>query len=162
VTPATLRLIDLAAGADSLFGAAMREGRADDARRTLQTVTGSDGLQWTVKRLTLPAAMRPHPPVELLQLSHPANELAAALPLGYLLVPFMLPFLPLVLLLRAWRVLPWSIEARTYPWGKRFPPTVFLYEVRGRDGAELAVRELMTALERGDGAPVLTAAERVR
>ena len=73
----------------------------------------------------------------------------------------MLPFLPLVLLLRALRLLPWTIEARTYPWGKRFPPVVHAYEVRGREEADRAVRDLADGLARGDGAPVVPGAERV-
>lgn len=37
------------------------------------------------------------------------------LPVAFLLVPVALP-LPFALLLRRRRILPWTIEARTYPW----------------------------------------------
>ena len=46
------------------------------------------------------------------------------LPLGVLLAGLALPLVPLVLLLRSLRVLPWTVEARTYPWGRRHPPIV--------------------------------------
>jgi hypothetical protein len=164
VTSARLRLvdIDITAGATPLFGAAMREGRSDAARRTRLKVTGPDGLEWTVRRLVLPFAMRPHLGSEMMDLSPPEHEVAAALPLGFVVVPILLPFLPVVLLFRVLRLLPWTIEARTYPWGRRFPPIVFAYEVRGRDETELCLKELAAALERGDGAPIVRGAERVR
>jgi hypothetical protein len=56
-------------------------------------------------------------------------------------------------------VLPWTVEARTRPWGKRYPPIVFSYEIRGHAEALRAVRQLEDALERGDGAPKLDGAE---
>jgi hypothetical protein len=162
VASARLRLVDIATGGGPLFGAAMREGRADAARRTRLKVTGPDGLEWTVRRLVLPFAMRPHLGSELMDLSPPRHEVAAALPLGFVIVPVLLPFLPVVLLFRVLRLLPWTIEARTYPWGRRFPPIVFAYEVRGRAETELSLKDLAAALERGDGAPIVLGAERVR
>jgi hypothetical protein len=162
VIPARLRLIDITAGGGPYFGAAMREGRARVARRLSLNVTGPDGLEWTVRRLLLPLAMRPYPPSEMIDLSHPDREVAAVLPLGFIVVPALLPFLPLVLLCRALRLLPWTIEARTYPWGKRFPSIVFAYEIRGRDETRLALEEIAAALERGDGAPAVKGAERLR
>jgi hypothetical protein len=164
VTAARLRLVDIDVdlGDPPLLGAAARAGRAEEVARRKLEVTGPDGLEWLVRRLVLPLAMRPHPPSEQLALAHPANEVAAALPLGYVLVPLVLPFLPVVLLLRALRVLPWTLEARTYPWGRRFPPMVLAYQVRGREEAEAACREIAAGLARGDGAPVVPGAERVR
>lgn len=155
-------MVDITAGGSPLFGAATREGRADAARRTKLKVTGPDGLEWTVRRLLLPFAMRPHLASGMLDLSHPDHEVAAALPLGFVVVPVLLPFLPVVLLFRVLRLLSWTIEARTYPWGRRFPPIVFAYEVRGRDETELSLKDLAAALERGDGAPTVLGAERVR
>ena len=104
VTPATLRLVDISAGGGPLLGASMREGRVDAARRTKLSVTGPDGLEWTVRRLLLPHAMRPYPPTELMDMSHPSHEVAAALPLGFVVLPLVLPFLPVVLLFRALRL----------------------------------------------------------
>src|SRR5689334_17849190 len=60
-------------------------------------------------------------------------------PLGVLFVPLMLPLVPFALVLRRFRLLPWTVEARAHPWGRRYPPIVFSYEVRG--GAE-ALRAL--------------------
>jgi len=54
----------------------------------------------------------------------PDHEVAAALPLGFVVVPILSPFLPVVLLFRVLRLLPWTIEARTYPWGRRFTDRV--------------------------------------
>jgi hypothetical protein len=162
-TPARLRLVDVDTdvGCRALVGAAMREGRADAARRAELQVAGPDGLEWTVRRLLLPRAMRPHPPSELVELAHPSNEVVAALPMGFLVAPLALVFLPFVLLGRALRLLPWTIEARTYPWGRRVPPILFAYEVRGREETERAMGELAAALARGDGAPTVPGAERV-
>ena len=83
------------------------------------------------------------------------------LPLGYLIVPVLLPLLPVVLALRSFRVLPFMVEARAYPWGRRYPATVLLYEVRGREESGHALRELAQALERGEGSPAVAGAERV-
>jgi hypothetical protein len=84
------------------------------------------------------------------------------LPLGFLLVAAMLPFLPVVLLLRRLRLLPWTVEARAYPWGRRYPSVVHSYEIRGHREALRAVGQLADAVVRGDGAPVIGGAERVR
>jgi hypothetical protein len=162
VIPARLRLVDITVGGNPHFGAAMREGRAELARRTRLNVTGPDGLEWTVRRLLLPSAMRPYTGSEMIDLSHPDREMACALPLGFIAVPILLPFLPLVLLCHALRLTPWTIEARTYPWGKRFPAIALVYAVRGRYETELAIKDLATALERGDGGPVVQGAERIR
>jgi hypothetical protein len=96
----------------------------------------------------------------MLALAHPDTGWTP-LPLGVLLVGLALPFLPLVLLLRVLHVLPWTVEARTYPWGRRNPPIVLAYEVRGRDEAAAAIAELAAALARGSGGPVLPGCERV-
>jgi hypothetical protein len=101
--------------------------------------------------------MRPHPPSEILALADPATGWTP-LPLGVRLAGLALPFVPLVLLLRTLRVLPWTLEARTYPWGRRRPPIVFAYEVRGGEEATAAIAELAAALARGSGSPVLPAA----
>jgi hypothetical protein len=59
------------------------------------------------------------------------------------------------------RLLPWTVEARTHPWGRRYPPIVLAYQVRGRDEAAAAIAELVAALARGSGGPVLHGCERV-
>ena len=63
---------------------------------------------------------------------------------------------------RRFRLLPWTVEARTYPWGRRFPPIVLSYEIRGHEDALRALEELVAALARGDGAPVIAGAESIR
>lgn len=136
-------------------------GRAARLARRKAEVVGPTDLRWQVRRLILPSAMRPHPPSEMLALADPATGWTP-LPLGVLLAALALPFLPLVLLLRSLRVLPWTVEARTYPWGRRQPPIVLAYEVRGREEAEAAIAELAAALARGSGGPDLRGCERVR
>lgn len=123
-------------------------------------MVGPTDLRWQVRLLTLPSAMRPHPPSEMLALADPSTGWTP-LPLGILLLPLALPCLPPVLLLRWLRVLPWTVEARAYPWGRRHPPIVLAYEVRGREEAAAAIAELAAALARGSGGPVLPGCERV-
>ena len=112
-------------------------------------MTSVDGLEWTVRRLRVPPAMLPHPPREMVNLSHPQDEVGAPLPLGFVLLPVAAICLPFVLLLRALRLLPWTIQARTYPWGRLTPPVVLEYRVRGREESLRLVEELAAALECG-------------
>jgi len=81
------------------------------------------------------------------------------LPLGALLMLVLLPFLPLVLALRYARVLRWTVEARAHPWGRRYPPVVLSYAVRGNREAGEAVGELADALARGEASPKLANGE---
>ena len=157
---AQLRLVDFRARLPIFDGREAREVRAMRAARTKIEVVGPTDLRWEIRLLLLPSGMRPHPPSEMLALADPATGWTP-LPLGVLLAALGVPFLPFVLLLRSLRVLPWTVEARTYPWGRRRPPIVFAYEVRGRDEAMAAVAELAAALARGNGGPRLSGCERV-
>src|SRR5436190_1126042 len=109
-------------------------------------VTSPDGLRWRVKRLVIPKGVLPPTRHELLDLATPRRTIVAGMdrrvpdatgaatgpiPLAFLFTPIALVFLPLVLLLRRVRWLPWTVEARTYPWGRRFPPIVHAYAIRG-------------------------------
>lgn len=139
-----------------------------------ETVAAPNGLQWTVKRLIVPTGMRPLSRTELLDAAAPRRTVVdgmsrhvpdaiggptGPLPLAFLLVPLALPLVPLILLLRHRRVLPWTIEARTYPWGRRYPPIVLTYIVRGGEETRRAFAQLVQALARGDGGPVIAGAE---
>jgi hypothetical protein len=143
----------------------------------VRKVTSPDGLRWTIKRLIVPVGMRPLSPTEMLDTATPRRMVVdgvpgripdavgawtGPLPLGILLVPLALPVVPLVLLLRRLRLLPWTIEARTYPWGRRFPPLVLSYEIRGHAEALRVLEQVAEALARGDGAPAIDGAETVR
>lgn len=161
VEAARLRLVDAGVGLPALYGPERHAGRAAWTQRTRVELVGPTGLHWRVRLLTMPSAMRPHPPSEILALADPATGWTP-LPLGVLLAALGLPLLPLVLLLRRLRVLPWTVEARTYPWGRRYGPIVLAYEVRGREEALAAIVELAAALARGSGGPVLPGCERVR
>jgi len=133
-------------------------------RRNVRRVTSPDGLRWKVKRLLLPMGMRPLSALDLLESATPrrtfidggervpdaVHSWTGPLPLGVLFVPLMLPFLPAVLLLRRLRLLPWTVEARSHPWGRRFPPLVHSYDVRGGKEATAALDELAARLARGE------------
>ena len=142
-----------------------------------QTVVASDGLRWKVKRLIVPTGMRPLTRTEMLDVATPRRTVVdgmsrqipdatgawtGPIPLGFLLVPLALPLVPLVLLLRRWQMLPWTIEARAHPWGRRYPPIVLTYAVRGGEESRRAFRRLVEALARGEGAPKIDGAEKVR
>src|SRR3954463_10140134 len=73
------------------------------------------------------------------------------LPLGFLLVPLVLPLVPIALLLRRWRILPWTIGARAPPGAGLSPPIVLTYLIRGGDESRRAFGQLVEALARGEG-----------
>jgi hypothetical protein len=137
-------------------------------------VTAPDRLAWTVKRLVVPNGMRPMSRMDVLDAGTPRRThvdgvsgsvpdafygVTGPLPLGALLSLFALPLLPLVLALRYARLVRWTVEARTYPWGRRYPPVVLSYLVRGHREACEALDELADALARGEGSPKLASAE---
>jgi hypothetical protein len=139
-----------------------------------RSLTAPDGLRWTVRRLIVPTGMRPMSRTDILDAAAPRRTAVdgmsrqvpdavgawtGPLPLGFLLIPLALPLVPFVLLLRRMRLLPWTIEARTYPWGRRYPPVVLTYAVAGGDETRRAFGQLVEALARGDGAPVIDGAE---
>ena len=141
-----------------------------------QKVVAPDGLRWTVKRLIVPTGMRPLTRTGMLDVAAPPRTLVdgmsrqvpdayggvtGPLPLGFLLVPLLLPLVPLVLLLRRMRWLPWTIEARTHPWGRRYPPVVLTYAIRGGEESSRAFGQLVDALARGEGSPVIDGAEKL-
>jgi hypothetical protein len=140
-----------------------------------QAVDAPNGLRWTVKRLIVPTGMRPLTRTDLLDAAAPRRTVVEGmsgqvpdvfgawtgpLPLGFLLVPLVLPLVPLVLLLRHLRLLPWTIEARTHPWGRRYPPVVLTYAVRGDEESRRAFGRLVEALARGEGSPVIDGTEK--
>jgi len=141
-----------------------------------QTVDAPNGLRWTVKRLIVPTGMRPLTRTDMLDVATPRRTVVdgvsrqvpdaygawtGPLPLGFLLVPLVLPLVPLVLLLRRMRLLPWTIEARAHPWGRRYPPIVLSYAIRGGDESRRAFDQLVEALANGDGSPVIDGAEKL-
>jgi hypothetical protein len=140
-----------------------------------QAVDAPNGLRWTVKRLIVPTGLRPMTRTDMLDAAAPRRTVVEGvsgqvqdafgaptgpLPLGFVLMPLVLPFVPLVLLLRRLRLLPWTIEARTHPWGRRYPPVVLTYAVRGGEESKRAFGQLVEALTRGEGAPIIDGAEK--
>jgi hypothetical protein len=146
-------------------------------RRHVRKVTSPNGLQWTIKRLVVPLAMRPLDRIAILDAATPRRTIVdgmagrvpdafgawtGPLPLGFIFLPLALPLLPFVLFLRRLRLLPWTVEARAHPWGRRFPPMVFTYEVRGHEDTLRVLDQVAEALARGDGAPDIPGAENIR
>jgi len=140
-----------------------------------QAVDAPNGLRWTVKRLIVPTGMRPLTRTDMLDAASPRRTVVEGvsgqvqdaygawtgpLPLGFLFLPLLLPLVPFVLLLRSVRLLPWTIEARTHPWGRRYPPVVLTYGVRGGDESRRVFDQLIEALARGEGAPIIDGAEK--
>ncbi len=160
VDAARLRLVDVRAGAPPSFGAEARAARAASAARWTTSVVGPTGLEWRLRILRVPRAMTPPPPSEMLAHADPVYGWTP-LPLGVVLAPLALLLLPVVSLLRSLGLVSWTLEARTYPWGRRYPPVVLMYAVRGREQAFAALAELASALTRGGGGPVLARAERI-
>ena len=141
-----------------------------------QIVVAPNGLRWKVKRLIVPTGMRPLTGTEMLDAASPRRTVVhgmsrqipdamgawtGPIPLGFVLFPLMLPLVPPVLFLRRVRLLPWTIEARAHPWGRRYPPIVLTYAIRGGDESRRAFGQLVEALARGDGAPVIDGTEKV-
>ena len=141
-----------------------------------QTVDAPNGLRWKVKRLIVPTGMRPLTRTEMLDVATPRRTVVDGMsrqipdavgawtgphPLGFLFLPLLLPLVPVVLLLRRLRWLPWTVEARSYPWGRRYPPVVLTYAVHGGEETRRAFDQLVAALARGDGAPVIDGAEKI-
>ena len=141
-----------------------------------QRVVAPNDLRWTVKRLIVPTGMRPMTRTDMLDVATPRRTVVhgmsrqvpdamgawtGPLPLGCLLVPLVLPLVPLVLLLRHWRLLPWTLEARAHPWGRRYPPIVLTYAIRGDEESRRGFEQLVAGLARGEGAPVVDGAEKL-
>jgi hypothetical protein len=140
-----------------------------------QTVLAPNGLRWKVKRLIVPTGLRPLSRTDMLDAASPRRTVVEGMsrqvpdasggptgpvPLGFLFLPLTLALVPLALLARRVRLLPWTIEARTYPWGRRYPPVVLAYAIRGGDESRRVFGQLIEALERGEGAPTIAGAEK--
>jgi hypothetical protein len=134
------------------------------------SVEGPDGLRWKITRPLLPAGMRMMSVDDTF--AGPGGEHLAARsawsgsggplqPAGFVFFLVGLPFLPVVLACRWLRILPWTLEATTRPWGRRGPPMTLRYQVRGRLDCTVAMQELATKLARGDGGPELVHATRI-
>ena len=141
-----------------------------------QKVVAPNDLRWSVKRLIVPTGMRPMTRTDMLDVAAPRRTVVygmsrqvpdamgawtGPLPLGFLLVPLVLPLVPIALLLRRFRILPWTIEARAHPWGRRYPPIVLTYLIHGGEESRRAFGQLVEALARGEGTPVIEGAEKL-
>lgn len=134
-------------------------------------VLAPNNLEWKVKRQLLSDWMRPIGPETAMRqdaggqadglLGGTSGWTGPAALFGLLWMLATLPLLPLVLLLRRLGLV-WTLEAVTRPWGRRGPATVLRYHVRGRSEVEAALADLAAKLERGDGAPIVVGAERIK
>jgi len=133
-------------------------------------VRAPDGLTWRLRRLVVPMWMRPITPASAtIEYAEAARSGAMgagryagpAVLFGLIWSVAALPLLPGVLALRRLGVVPWTVEAKARPWGRRGPPIVLLYSVRRPAAVADVLDSLARALERGDGAPLVEGAERV-
>ena len=127
----------------------------------MRRVEAPGGMSWTVKRLLVPVGMRPVGPSAAVGMQDGARLALPQMVLGSVFFVVMLPFLPIVLGLRALRWTPWTIEATSRPWGRRGPPVVMHWQIRGRQEADAALESICDQFEQGAGAPVVAGAERV-
>jgi hypothetical protein len=122
-------------------------------------------LDWTIRLRWVPEQIRPIGPKQVYE-----GKVTPMWGTGLLVMPFSLiiflilviPVMLVVLPLRYMRVLPWTIEAIAYPWGKgKGPGTGRRWRVKGRR-AELnrAIDEIAAALERGEDNPRIAGAAR--
>ena len=126
-------------------------------------------LDWTVRLVWVPTAIRPVGPRQILEGSAtPGQRRSGA---GVLVIPFSLlvflifvvPVMAIVLPLRYARVLAWRVEATAYPWGRKSEALVMRWKAKGRkDELQRVVDEIAAALERGDNNPQIAGAVRER
>jgi hypothetical protein len=124
-------------------------------------VDAPGGTSWTVKRLIVPMGMRPVGPSAAMGMQDGVQLALPQMLLGAVFFVVMLPFLPIVLGLRALRVTPWTIEATSRPWGRRGPPVVMHWQIRGRHEADAALASICEQFEQGAGAPAVAGAEHI-
>jgi hypothetical protein len=86
----------------------------------------------------------------------------AALFFDTFLFLLLLPLLPIWIGLRHAGILPWTLQARCRPWGRHGTPVVLRWRVKGDAESHRAFQDIVSALERGDEAPVIAGAQRVR
>ena len=141
--------------------------------------SGKENLDWTVRRLWV--VHRPMSPAQALDEGvdravsgyfpgRPGYQNFGNFAVGemYTLAPVvdtllslaLLPFLPLVIVLRRWGVVSWTIQARCRPWGRHGPPVVLRWRVKGDAASRRAFDDIVSQLEQGSGAPVIAGAER--
>jgi hypothetical protein len=138
-------------------------------------VEAPNNLEWVVSRPLLPDWMRPAGlgdvarqygggvPVPDSVMGSRARLALPALIFGLLVTLVTLPLLPVVIVLRRRGLAAWTLKAVARPWGRRGPPMILAYHLRGSaDVVERAQAELVEKLKRGEGAPDVTGAERIR
>jgi len=129
-----------------------------------------NNLDWTVRLVWLPEAIRP---IGLRQIyagkvggPHLVDQNTPLY--GIVLAPLLtlvlaIPVMAIVLPLRYSGVMAWEVEAITWPWGKRGgPPTVMRWTVKskGMDEVKRVVDEIAVALGGGDTQPQIAGARR--
>jgi hypothetical protein len=117
--------------------------------------SAKDDLDWTVRLVWFPEAIRPIGPRQVYSGSVGTGAGFGAFGIPFSLLVFLILVIPtmlVVLPLRYAGLMSWQVQAVTYRWGRRGgPATVRNWRVRGRrDKLRKAVDEIAAALERGD------------
>jgi hypothetical protein len=112
----------------------------------------SNNLDWTVRRLWLPEAVRPVSVRQVHSGAARANDYAGV---GVLVSPifsliFALPTMLVLVPLRLMGKASWEIEATARPWGRMGPVHVRRWRVKGWSQSRQAVEEIAAALGRGE------------
>lgn len=126
--------------------------------------SSSNNLDWTVRRLWLPEALRPSG-IRQLDAPGPA-QLTLFTSLGFIFSPLFslvaaVPAMLVLLPLRFAGHASWEVRAEARPWGRRGPPEIMRWRVKGWHGSAQAVEDVAAALERGETQPQIAGAVRV-
>ena len=132
--------------------------------------TTPGGVEWTVRRLLV--VNRPLTPRAAVEFGAPSSSTyyvrshggyaLPALVMDAVAFALTLPLLPFRIWLRRRGVLPWTLEATSRPWGRRGPRQVMRWQIKGDAASKQALRTLVDAFARGDGAPSAPGAERTQ
>jgi hypothetical protein len=112
----------------------------------------ANNLDWTVRRLWLPEAVRPIGVRQVHSGATRGNDYAGV---GVVVSPifsliFALPTMLVLVPLRLMGKASWEIEATARPWGRMGPTHVRRWRVRGWSQSRQAVEEIAAALGRGE------------
>jgi len=127
--------------------------------------SSKDNLDWVVRRVWVPEAIRPIGPRQVYEGSVGLGAVGTG-GVGVVLSPilfviFVIPTMLVVLPLRFARVMSWEVEAISHPWGKRAPAMLKRWRVKGRsEDLRRVVDEIAAALERGEDQPQVAGAVR--
>ncbi|MCW2976331.1 MAG: hypothetical protein JWM06_1612 [Actinomycetia bacterium] len=125
--------------------------------------SASNNLDWTIRRLWLLDGLRP---VGLRELDARARQPLLFTAWTFLFSPLFsviaaIPTMIVILPLRFAGLASWEVRAQARPWGRRGPPEIVRWRVKGWHESAQAVEDVAAALERGERQPQIAGAVRV-